>query len=340
SMGNTADDGNKLQVTGNTSFYHPYATGNAGGIVIKQASANTGGYGVMEIAGTSSSWTPGAGFQFLNHIPEVRIGATLYAAGNLGAKTGWFGTDEVAGVGNTLLLTADATNAYITSMKYASSPYPDTYISAPDIYFNTKAAAWPDGQNGVAYGTTRMAITQGGNIGIGTLTPTANLQITSPTIANRDAGPFQFAISDATRDRFYVVHDVSATSAVLYGPNGSSRNSVEGSDNGMTINSDLGISLSCGGNVLLNGGYHIFQLNGTDFARMSPSGFGIGTNSPSAQLHTTGTVRFAGLNNDNSQGRLIVSDVNGNLSYRDAATISGGTAGWGFNGSSVGVQKT
>lgn len=43
---------------------------------------------------------------------------------------------------------------------------------------------------------------------------------------------------------------------------------------------------------------------------------GIGTAAPSAQLHTTGGVRFAGLTNDNSQTRVLVSDSSGNLFYR------------------------
>jgi hypothetical protein len=49
---------------------------------------------------------------------------------------------------------------------------------------------------------------------------------------------------------------------------------------------------------------------------------GMGTNIPSAQLHTTGSVRFAGLTNDNSQARVIVSDINGNLYWRDAGSIA------------------
>jgi hypothetical protein len=49
---------------------------------------------------------------------------------------------------------------------------------------------------------------------------------------------------------------------------------------------------------------------------------GMGTTFPSAQLHTTGTVRFAGLANDNSQIRVIVSDGNGNLYWRDAGSLA------------------
>ncbi|MES1250252.1 MAG: hypothetical protein ABUL46_06175, partial [Chitinophaga rupis] len=41
-----------------------------------------------------------------------------------------------------------------------------------------------------------------------------------------------------------------------------------------------------------------------------------------AQLHTTGAVRFAGLTSDTTKNRVLVSDVNGNLYYRDAATLA------------------
>ena len=48
---------------------------------------------------------------------------------------------------------------------------------------------------------------------------------------------------------------------------------------------------------------------------------GIGTLTPSAQLHTTGSVRLAGLTSDNTLSRIVVCDVNGNLSYRDYSTF-------------------
>ena len=55
---------------------------------------------------------------------------------------------------------------------------------------------------------------------------------------------------------------------------------------------------------------------------ISGSKIGIGTTTPSAQLNTTGSVRFAGLTNDSTQTRVLVSDVNGNLFYRSASSIA------------------
>jgi hypothetical protein len=68
----------------------------------------------------------------------------------------------------------------------------------------------------------------------------------------------------------------------------------------------------------------------------------IGNVTPTAQLHTTGSVRFAGLTNDNTQTRVLVSDANGNLSYRDAATLGGGSSAdvWVMDGNTVSNNKS
>jgi hypothetical protein len=61
----------------------------------------------------------------------------------------------------------------------------------------------------------------------------------------------------------------------------------------------------------------------TDVFKVLRNGYvGIGASSPQAQLHTTGTVRFGGLINDNSLTRIVVSDIYGNLAYRNASSLS------------------
>jgi hypothetical protein len=62
-----------------------------------------------------------------------------------------------------------------------------------------------------------------------------------------------------------------------------------------------------------------------DIQRMSilPTGnVGIGTIAPTAQLHTTGSVRLAGLRYDSAgvDPRIVVSDTNGNLAYRSTSS--------------------
>ena len=65
---------------------------------------------------------------------------------------------------------------------------------------------------------------------------------------------------------------------------------------------------------------------------------GIGTDSPTAQLHTTGSVRLAGLPNDSSniKPRMLVSDSSGRLYYRNLAT-GGLNAGPGLGQTAGGI---
>jgi hypothetical protein len=49
---------------------------------------------------------------------------------------------------------------------------------------------------------------------------------------------------------------------------------------------------------------------------------GIGTDSPTAQLHTTGTVRLAGLTGDSTKNRVLVSDSAGKLFYRNVSSLN------------------
>ena len=71
-----------------------------------------------------------------------------------------------------------------------------------------------------------------------------------------------------------------------------------------------------------------FRTKNLERMSISPTGnVGIGVIAPTAQLHTTGTVRLAGLKNDstNTQPRMIVADTSGNLYYRSIG--AGGIGG-------------
>lgn len=80
---------------------------------------------------------------------------------------------------------------------------------------------------------------------------------------------------------------------------------------------------TAGGNFLLgsttDNGYSKLQVTGNITATGS---VGIGTSAPTAQLTTTGTVRFTGLTQDSTQTRVIVSDVNGNIYYRNISSFA------------------
>ena len=71
----------------------------------------------------------------------------------------------------------------------------------------------------------------------------------------------------------------------------------------------------------------VFSTTSSSLGRLTPMyingpNIGLGTNSPAAQLHTTGSVRFAGLTPDNTQTNVLVSDANGNLYYRSASSLA------------------
>lgn len=76
-----------------------------------------------------------------------------------------------------------------------------------------------------------------------------------------------------------------------------------------------------------NGSNSLYARNAS--LQLTPIYVGIGTNAPTAQLHTTGSVRFAGLTNSN-QPRMLVSDTSGNLYYRNISSIAG--SGWMLTG--------
>ncbi|HZE83537.1 MAG TPA: hypothetical protein VE035_04470 [Puia sp.] len=78
------------------------------------------------------------------------------------------------------------------------------------------------------------------------------------------------------------------------------------------------MTLSTGNNLLLgstvDGGY---RLDVTGTTRLQ------------------GAVRFSGLTADNTQAKILASDVNGNLFLRDASTLGGGGAGWSLTGNAA-----
>jgi hypothetical protein len=67
-----------------------------------------------------------------------------------------------------------------------------------------------------------------------------------------------------------------------------------------------------------------FRTKNLERLSILPTGnIGIGTITPTAQLHTTGTVRLAGLTSDSTKTRVLVSDTSGNLFYRSTSGLTG-----------------
>jgi trimeric autotransporter adhesin len=95
-------------------------------------------------------------------------------------------------------------------------------------------------------------------------------------------------------------------------------------DHNIFIGSSAGPNISVTSSNQLNIGNWIYGNNGN---------IGIGVSSPSARLHSNGTVRFEGLSNNNALTQILASDALGNVSWRDAATLAGSSsAGWALTG--------
>jgi hypothetical protein len=81
-----------------------------------------------------------------------------------------------------------------------------------------------------------------------------------------------------------------------------------------------------------------FRTKNIDRMTISAIGnVGIGTDSPTAQLHTTGSVRFAGLASDSMLSRIVVSDSTGKLYYQNIGSSGLLSPGPGLGGTSTGL---
>lgn len=78
-----------------------------------------------------------------------------------------------------------------------------------------------------------------------------------------------------------------------------------------------------------------FRTKNMERMSISPTGnVGIGVTAPTAQLHTTGSVRFSGILSDSSKTRILVCDSGGNVYYRNMSTL-GAVGNWQSSGAAV-----
>lgn len=67
-----------------------------------------------------------------------------------------------------------------------------------------------------------------------------------------------------------------------------------------------------------------WALSGSNIYFKGNGNVGIGTNSPAAQLHTTGTVRLAGIGTNTSNVKILTTDDNGNVTTRLLSSMQSG----------------
>jgi hypothetical protein len=68
-----------------------------------------------------------------------------------------------------------------------------------------------------------------------------------------------------------------------------------------------------------------WKLVGNDIYFKNSGNVGIGTNTPSAQLHTTGTVRFQGIGTNTIDSKILTADAAGNITTRLLSTLPSNT---------------
>ena len=137
----------------NGTFKHT-TSANPGGLVIRDNHPDNGGYSQLEIAG--ANWSGGTGLQFINHSPTIVSTAPFQCTSSFGAVTLYAGvTGSPTTPENGVRITANTTNAYIWTIKYASSPYPPLIVSGTGIKFNTGNGAWA---NQAGWGTTALEL--------------------------------------------------------------------------------------------------------------------------------------------------------------------------------------
>ncbi len=254
-LGSTVSD--QLRITDSALYYYKIGRSGTGFLDFQGTQPGNTGYNFMSDDGSSSLTIRDNGNV---GIGTAAPGSKLHVKGALrlsGATSGYVGLAPAAAAGSTTytLPAADGTNGYALT------------TNGSGVLSWTSAGGWTDG------GTSMYTTTLSDNVGIGTATPGAKLDILGPTSSD------QLRITN-TAIFYYKIGRSGGTGFLDF----------QGTQAGFT-------------------GYNFMSDDGSSSLTIIDNGnVGIGTSSPATQLHTTGTVRFANIVSGNLQ-----VDASGNV---------------------------
>lgn len=271
----------------------------------------------------------GGGGAFADNWPNDVVQAmTIRNTGNVGIGTG-DPTNELDVVGTVeadgLKINAGAASGLVlTSDAYGNATWQPAGTSMVDEDGDTKIQVEEStDEDRIRFdvrGTEAMMINSNGRIGVGTNSPDGTLTVGG---TNLDTDPILHLQSGnnnlSTNNGAQIAFGYNGTDnfAHFIQTRHSSGSSTNNAIDFFTANG------STGNNTVTSGSNHVMSLNGTNV--------GVGTMTPSAQLHTTGSVRHQDL--AGSGTRMVVADASGNLSTQAIPSGGGGGASpFGVNG--------
>jgi hypothetical protein len=167
-----------------------------------------------------------------------------------------------------------------------------------------------------AGGVTKFVVTDTGTVGIGTGSPSGKLRIEDNGNSNTEVQIINTTAGALAQAALHIGSDAGYGGLFKYSTTRSSYKTVAASD--------ITFYNSASGNIsILNdnaSGNINFAAGGVSTAQVvlaSTGNVGVGTTAPTAQLHTTGSVQFAGVY---GCGQGIKSDANGNLSCANTSS--------------------
>jgi hypothetical protein len=257
------------------------------GYAYKALNADTADYAYASTAAADSDWVID-GDNIYRENGNVGIGTTspeqrLGVDGLLGLYPTYFGPPSRRGLYLFHNLYLDGGKAVMLAFNYPEGEGDDIVIMGKAIYLST----FPPGSSGQDY--ARLVVAQDGNVGIGTASPGAALEVRK----DLDGGQLHIGRAD-TPDKYLSIYNGGAFPII----------------------------------DAINPGYNTLQIakNGVAQITVDETGnVGIGSSNPTTKLEVAGTVQMWGflMPTSATNGHVLTSDANGNGTWQPAGNLGG-----------------